>query len=180
MRNLADWWRAMSNGVSAGRCSCSKIEIVVRLTSSVLIRLKVDSIPQHRLAVHASQRDGSGLTMATYDSKVIYRFAEELYARADAIVGQAVIIAALLGIVLVAAARVLVPKEMILTVLAVAGSVVVGWSMYKSAERQAFKLRLEAQMALCEVRIEENTRSLVGRHSREPVPATDSPSRLAS
>lgn len=40
--------------------------------------------------------DGGGLTMATYDSKVIYRFADELYTRADAIVGQAVIIAALL------------------------------------------------------------------------------------
>src|SRR5580704_1782061 len=109
--------------------------------------------------------------MATYDSKVIYRFADELYARADAIVGQAILMAAVLGLVLVAGAHFLVPKELILTVLALAFSVVVGWLMYNSAERQAFKLRLEAQMALCEVRIEENTRSLGSRHGKEPVHA---------
>lgn len=118
--------------------------------------------------------------MATYDSKVIYRFADELYARADAIVGQAVIVSALLGIVLVTAAHLLVPKQMMLSVLALVGSIVLGWSMYRSAERQAFKLRLEAQRVLCEVRIEENTRSLVSRSSREPTAATDAPSRLAS
>lgn len=118
--------------------------------------------------------------MATYDSKIIYRFADELYTRADAIVGQAIIMAALLGLMLVAGAHFLVPKELILTVIALALSVLVGWVMYNSAERQAFKLRLEAQMALCEVRIEENTRSLGNRHGKEPVPAMDSPSRLAS
>lgn len=118
--------------------------------------------------------------MTTYDSKVIYKFADELYREAAGIVSQAVILAAIFGIAIVYGVRATAHNNTIATGFAVVASLVLGVMLYNAAQRRAFKLRLDAQLALCHVRIEENTRAHGGAQEHGAVPPNATSSRLAS
>lgn len=90
--------------------------------------------------------------MATrpYDPKVLYEYADRLYARAAGIA----LTYALLGLLLAGLVGGVAFGATGLLVGAVIGAVV-GWQFGK---QQAFHLRLQAQLALVQAKIEENTR----------------------
>lgn len=90
--------------------------------------------------------------MATYDAKVLYEFADRLYSRAAQVIATSTIIGALVG----GGAGYFVNRELDLYVAI--GAVLAGLIGYSVGTEKAFQLKLQAQTALCQVKIEENTR----------------------
>ena len=98
----------------------------------------------------------------SYDPTVIHEFAERLYARANTVVtsytlwgigiglSMGYIVSGLLGEV----DRGRMPYEALCILL-------VGGIAHSIGRERAFQLKLQAQMALCHVTIEENTRAAV-------------------
>jgi hypothetical protein len=97
-----------------------------------------------------------------YDPATITKAANELYIQASRIVAQAIIISIVFGFALYAGVGMLVrTNAQGAHIMAVIIAAVIGAYLYTSAQRKAFELRLEAQAALCQVQIEENTRPSV-------------------
>lgn len=97
----------------------------------------------------------------TYDRSVIQEFADKLYARARAIVVVFTLVGFFVGLVAGgalsnSALRVLGPAGVV--VVAVVGALI-GLVIGQS---RAFMLKLQAQTALCQAQIEENTRAPAG------------------
>jgi hypothetical protein len=100
--------------------------------------------------------------MAQYNADVLQRFADDLYAKAALITGKTAVLGGLIGALLVAplyvidVARSSVPqqREVILVVPVLIG-VLVGSSIGK---RKSFNYKLQAQMTLCQMQIEFNSR----------------------
>lgn len=93
----------------------------------------------------------------TYDAEVIKQNAKRLYNQAASIVFSSIIVGAVVGGILGAVgASAADPQQITLFVVvgAVFGSLV---DLSRGRER-SLRLRLEAQVALCQVQIEENTR----------------------
>jgi len=96
-----------------------------------------------------------------YDETVIYAFAQRLYAKANTVVisytllglglglSTGFIIAGLLG----ENARGRIPYEALCTVL-------FGMTAFSIGRSRAFALKLQAQLALCQAKIEANTRAV--------------------
>jgi hypothetical protein len=95
--------------------------------------------------------------MVTYDAKLIQEYADRMYRSAS----QTVVMYSLAGIITGAPVG-LISRDLKLTVVA---AILVGILGYLLGKRKAFKLKLEAQLALCQVQIEENTRGLDQRQS---------------
>jgi hypothetical protein len=90
--------------------------------------------------------------MAEYDPNIIRQFADEMYRRADSILGMYVVIGALIG---------LIAGWMLGGILgAMIGGGIAGWIGYTMGTQKAFALKLEAQVALCQVAIAENTQTI--------------------
>lgn len=87
--------------------------------------------------------------MATYDSKVIYEFADILYRQAARIIAVFTAIGVLIGAV--------GGYPLFGTVGLIIGAVIVGAIGYFIGQQKAFALKLQAQTALCQAKIEENT-----------------------
>lgn len=94
--------------------------------------------------------------MATYDKDVIHQFADSLYSKAKSIIVNYTMLGALIG-----GGIGLVTQQMITAAILSAVFGLVGLSMGRD---KAFQLKLQAQVALCQVKIEENTR---GRFLKE-------------
>ena len=93
--------------------------------------------------------------MAQYDPKVIYEFAERLYNKANTIIASYVLTGALLGgIVSYIITRVANGGVGLFIVFIALGAI----GGYFIGKEKVFMLKLQAQTALCQVRIEENTR----------------------
>jgi hypothetical protein len=88
--------------------------------------------------------------MTEYDPTIIHKFADEMYRRADGIVITYTLIGAAIGLIGIA-----IPLGVLGALL---GAVVGGAIGYGIGNQKAFSLKLEAQVALCQVKIEENTR----------------------
>lgn len=88
--------------------------------------------------------------MVQYDSKIIYKFATRLYRSAQ----QTIAVFTILGILIGAVAGYSLGRD----VGALVGAVIVGVLGYLIGSQRAFQLKLQAQLALCQVKIEENTR----------------------
>jgi hypothetical protein len=103
--------------------------------------------------------------MPQFDPRIIQQHAQELYDRADDLVWQAAVAGAmgggvagfLGGVVLRNAGVAFLPP----LVWAAAAALLVGYRAAVSAQREAFRLRLEAQQALCQLMIEQNTSALL-------------------
>lgn len=95
----------------------------------------------------------------SYDSGVIEQFADKLYSRATAIVVLYVLLGLLFGAVSGYAGYQYFRIELAGWI---AGAVVVVIAFFLGQQR-AFQLRLQAQIALCQVQIEKNTRGLSSR-----------------
>lgn len=99
----------------------------------------------------------------SYDAAVIQESAQRLYSQAASIIFTStfwgVVIGALLGLGLggTAAAQAHGAIGMAALIGAVIGAVIGGLVGYSRGKERAFKIKLEAQVALCQVRIEKNT-----------------------
>ena len=108
--------------------------------------------------------------MTKYDPAVIRKFADRLYAEAtrivvfDTIIGA--VVGALLGFWVGDYGKKHDPKAWDQTILALLGLLLLGLFGYAIGRERSFKLRLEAQMALCQVQIEENTRKVTSAFER--------------
>lgn len=97
--------------------------------------------------------------MVEYDPVVIQSFADGLYRAADRIVLFSTILGALFGGA-VGFGLGLAMSSGGGAILALPGLVVGGFMGHSRGMSKTFQLRLEAQLALCQVEIEFNTRSL--------------------
>ena len=96
--------------------------------------------------------------MATYDASVIITFTDNLYAQAGNVVATysviGVLVGGAVGAVIANVAHIAWPM------VALAGAAIVGAVAFQLGQQKAFSLRLQAQIALCQVQIEANTRNL--------------------
>src|SRR3989442_4976245 len=102
--------------------------------------------------------------LITYDPSVVQKFASRLYGRATSVVVTSTLGGLILGAIagggMVVAVKAGAPASRLSPELAIAiGALVFGvFGLARGLER-AFKLKLEAQIALCQVQIEANTRA---------------------
>ena len=96
--------------------------------------------------------------MASYDPSVILAFTDKLYAQAASIVGVYTVIGVLAGGAL--GATVGGVAHAAPPLVALVGAALVGAIAFQLGQQKAFALRLQAQVALCQVQIEANTRNL--------------------
>ncbi len=98
--------------------------------------------------------------MLSYDSRVIYGFAERLYKQANTIVATYTVLGVFVGGVglYVASSG--------SGALSLIGAAILGAIGYLLGSQRAFVLKLQAQTALCQVKIEENTRGGAQSESR--------------
>jgi len=92
-----------------------------------------------------------------YEPKVIEEFAASLYAQADSIVVGYSLLGVLVG---GAGGYVVGMLPGISPITAIIGFLLGGLVGFVTGTAKAFNLRLQAQQALCQVRIEANTRAL--------------------
>lgn len=96
--------------------------------------------------------------MTEFDESVIVEFADMLYRQAASIVIVYTMVGALVGAGIGAGLGTALRIGSVM-VAVVVGAVVVGMAAYQSGRQKAFALRLQAQVALCQVQIEANTRA---------------------
>ena len=111
-----------------------------------------------------------------YDSQLIQKFADRLYAEADRVVMQSTVVATLVG---ATAGYVIAAFTRVQTVGYVLVCAVVAAGMgYVRGRERAFTLKWQAQQALCLMYTERNTRFVavsVSRRSAEAVLQSDHP-----
>lgn len=90
--------------------------------------------------------------MTQYDPTIIYKFADRLYNTAQQIIVTYTVIGVLLGGIIGFA----VGRGFGITALL--GAIILGALGYFLGHQRAFQLKLQAQTALCQAKIEENTR----------------------
>jgi hypothetical protein len=93
--------------------------------------------------------------MPKYDSALIYTFAGRLYSRAESAIVTATLIGAVIGAVMGYAGGAVSGNG---GTFALVAAVIMGAIGYSIGSERAFQLKLQAQVALCQVQIEENTR----------------------
>src|SRR2546421_12193021 len=111
-----------------------------------------------------------------YDSQLIQKFADRLYAEADRVVMQSTVVATLVGVIAgyVIAAVTRVPTVGFVLVCAI----VAGGMGFVRGREKAFTFKWQAQQALCLMHTERNTRFVavsVSRRSAEAVLQSDRP-----
>lgn len=95
-----------------------------------------------------------------FDPRVIQEFADRLYAQADSIIAQSTALATLMGAAVGYMISVIShePAQAGISTISCAG--IAGIMGYLRGREKAFKLRLDAQLALCEIYTERNTRAV--------------------
>lgn len=107
--------------------------------------------------------------MIKYDPKVLHRLAGQLYDRAEAVLFGHVMVGGLLG-----------AGGFLLNTAAGLCGVLIGLLIgYWIGDRKAFQMRVEAQLILCQVQIEENTRSSAPTAVETPATPAGSDADLA-
>lgn len=91
----------------------------------------------------------------TYDSAIIKEFASRLYSQANSIIVTYTVVGAILGVAAGLGAGATMGDA---NIVAFSGAIVLGGIGFAIGRGAAFKLKLAAQSALCQVAIEENTR----------------------
>jgi hypothetical protein len=95
--------------------------------------------------------------MAKYDPQVIVQFADDLYKQAGSMAATYAVLGALVGFGIGAAVLSGLGGALIGGAL---GALLLGGLAFKVGQQRAFALRLQAQVALCQVQIEANTRGV--------------------
>jgi outer membrane lipoprotein SlyB len=94
------------------------------------------------------------MARTTYDPAVIQKFADKLYSQANSII----FVGTLLGLAIGACGGIAIGDHSTRTTFSVAGAVVLGLLGFVIGSERSFLLKLQAQSALCQMKIEENTR----------------------
>ncbi len=92
-----------------------------------------------------------------YDPAVIQEFAGRLYSQAASIIFTSTLFGVFVGTILAVGFVATVQNDEILGVAFLIGILIGGFFGYSRGKERAFKLKLEAQVALCQVKIEQNT-----------------------
>lgn len=100
-----------------------------------------------------------------FDPRVIQEFADRLYAQADSIVAQSTALADLMGAAVGYMISVISREPTQAGISAISCAVVAGIMGYLRGREKVFKLRLDAQLALCQIFTERNTRAAATRGS---------------
>jgi len=99
--------------------------------------------------------------MVQYDPAVINQFAERLYLKAGKVIRNYTISGCLLGL-LIGLLLAAIGKDSLDATTGILAALIptglFGYFGYTSGQSTAFKYKLEAQTALCNIKIEENTR----------------------
>jgi uncharacterized protein YacL len=98
-----------------------------------------------------------GGAMVKYDSKVIQEHADKLYAQTRSVVASQFFIGLFMGLL----AALIISNHLtheFNSIIVSIGVLIGGVMGYGSGHNKAFELRLQAQMALCQAQIEENTK----------------------
>ena len=105
----------------------------------------------------------------SYDAAVIQLFAQRLYTKANTIIVVSTIVGGIVGAVIGGAVGVFSPRFIqiyagmqrdpveIIQLFALVAGVIGALSGYSRGREKSFRLKLEAQVALCQVQIEKNT-----------------------
>ncbi len=93
----------------------------------------------------------------SYDAAVIQEFAQRLYRQAASIILTSIFLWALAGGLLGLGAAAAARSEGTIGTAVLIGAVTGGLLGFALGRERAFKLKLEAQVALCQVQIEKNT-----------------------
>ncbi len=94
----------------------------------------------------------------SYDAAVIQEFAQRLYSQAASIVITSAFLWGIIGAAIGGAAASRSQESMGTAVLI--GAAIGGLAGFSRGRERAFKLKLEAQVALCQAQIEKNTRAV--------------------
>ena len=96
-----------------------------------------------------------------YDPKIIQEFAKRLYKQAASIVIVYTVLGAILGIIIggIIVNGTSLHRDMNPLIGILIGAAFFGLFGFSIGRERAFKLKLQAQTALCQVKIEENTRN---------------------
>ena len=92
-----------------------------------------------------------------YDAGVIQEFAERLYSQATSIIITSTSLGLIIGAVVGAGGAIIVKAANDVGIVAAIGAIVGGLLGFARDKERAFKLKLEAQAALCQVQIEKHT-----------------------
>ena len=98
--------------------------------------------------------------MAKYEAQVIVQFADDLYRQAGSLPATYTVLGALVGLVI--GGGLFAAYEGGALIGAGLGALLLGAVGLKVGQQRAFALKLQAQVALCQVQIEENTRAGAG------------------
>jgi len=104
--------------------------------------------------------------VTTYDSSVIEEFADNLYEQADRLVAVATVAGGLIGFAIGLAIGSVTQLPSV--IIGLVGAVFAGAIALQIGRQRAFALRLQAQVALCQVQIEANTRLSITFANRKP------------
>ena len=130
--------------------------IVIVIVLAVLIAVLI-TIKRGKDSTNLAPRAGVSTT-TQYDPSVILAFANSLYARAAWIILLYAVVGLTVGSAIGIAITSTTPDSGILPV--VVCSLIIGLPAVELGRQKAFALRLQAQIALCQVQIEANTRNL--------------------
>jgi hypothetical protein len=115
----------------------------------------------------AATSPSPGGTVVKYDRTVIQQFAERLYAQARTVIVVWTILGAIGGLIAGAAVADALDSQQTLAFVGV-GALLVALVGFKFGQGRAFALRLQAQMALCQTQIEENTGAVAAKVAGRP------------
>lgn len=92
-----------------------------------------------------------------YDTSVIQEFAERLYSQAAFIIFTSTLLGLIVGAIVGAGGAEAAKAVSAVGMITIIGAVVGGLFGFSRGRERAFKLKLEAQVALCQAQIEKNT-----------------------
>jgi len=92
-----------------------------------------------------------------YDAEIIQGFAARLYRQAASIIITSTFLGLLVGAVVAGGGVIAVQARESMGMATIIGAIVGALWGYSRGSERAFKLKLDAQVALCQVQIEKNT-----------------------
>jgi len=95
--------------------------------------------------------------MVQYDEKIIQSYVEAMYRRARSVTSSHFFIGLLAGLIAFAHISTILVGELDLLIVAI-GVLTGAFLGIGSGRAKAFQLQIQAQMALCQVKMEQNTR----------------------
>lgn len=92
-----------------------------------------------------------------YDAGIIQGFADRLYRQAASIIISSIFFGLIVGVIVAGGGAIAAKADQSIGMALIIGAVVGGLFGFARGSARAFKLKLDAQVALCQVQIEKNT-----------------------